>query len=546
VAEPRLERIARALADGAPVDWPLEESSATTEELPLLQQLKLVAEIAASSRGPGPGDQWGPLRLVEPIGAGAFGDVFRAHDGRLQRDVALKLLRDGDAGGHVVAEARMLAQVRHRGVVTVHGADRIEGRTGIWMELVEGRTLEELLREHGPLDAKAATRIGAELASALAAVHGAGLVHRDVKAQNVMREPGGRVVLMDFGVGRPLQHAGARPAGTPLYMAPEVLAGKPATPRSDLYSLGVLLFHLVTREYPVGATSLEQVTQAHARGARRLLRDARPDLSESFVRVVDRALEQDPQRRFASAGELEQALLESARREGTVRSPWRWIAGAALFAGVALLVPWLHEHPPGPSPTPTATTTARTSPIAPSPSPTARAGRPKNDPFIAPLGGAPPGGGDSATPAPDVAYSIDARLEAAELRVRPSAAVHLYVLSLDDRDRPALVFPARGRLSDNPLAPAVETRVPVWGRRLVAVATLSRLGEFEAAVARQRVPVADLTTVPVHDAALERLAAALGFAPAATGRLLAAARPLSSHVEMLRGVWIRRLDASTR
>jgi len=271
----------------------------------------------------------------------------------------------------------------------------------------------------------------------------------------------------------------------------------------------------------------------------------RPGLPESFARVVERALEPDPQRRFASAGELEQALLQAVSAPGRT-AWWPWIGAAALLFAVALLLPRPHVHPPSPAPTAIATPAASVSPIAPSASPTARAGRPKADPFIAPLGGASPGGGDSATPAPDVAYSIDARLEAAELRVRPSAAVHLYVFSLDDRDRPALVFPARGRLSDNPLAPAVETRVPVWGRRLVAVATLPRLGEFEAAVARQRVPVADLTTVPVQDAALERLAAGLGFAPAATGRLLAAARPLSPHAEMLRGVWIRRLDASTR
>jgi len=544
VAEPRLERIATALADGTPVDWQIEESSASTEELPLLQQLKLVAGIAAAARGPAPGDAWGSLRLIAPLGSGAFADVFRAHDPRLQRDVALKLLRDSDDASQVVGEGRMLAKLRHRGVVTVHGADRIGGRTGIWMELIDGRTLEELLRERGPFDPKTAALVGAELAAALAAVHDAGLVHRDVKAQNAMREPGGRVVLMDFGVGRPLREAAARPAGTPLYMAPELLAGAPATPRSDLYSLGVLLFHLVTGEYPIRASSLDEVKQAHARGVRRSLREVRPGLPESFVRVVECALEADPQRRFASAGELEQALLQSVRSAPGRTAWWPWIA-ALLFA-VALRLPRPHVDPPSPAPMPIATPAASVSPIAPSASPTARAGRPKADPFIAPLGGASPGGGFSATPAPDVAYSIDARLDAAELRVRPSAAVHLYVFSLDDRDRPALVFPARGRLSDNPLAPAVETRVPVWGRRLVAVATLPRLGEFEAAVARQRVPVADLTTVPVQDAALERLAVALGFAPAATGRLLAAARPLSPHVEMLRGVWIRRLDASTR
>jgi serine/threonine-protein kinase len=393
VAEPRLERIATALADGAPVDWQIEESSASTEELPLLQQLKLVAGIAAAARGPAPGDAWGPLRLIAPLGSGAFADVFRAHDPRLQRDVALKLLRDSDDASQVVGEGRMLAQLRHRGVVTVHGADRIGGRTGIWMELIDGRTLEELLRERGPFDAQTAALVGAELAAALAAVHDAGLVHRDVKAQNAMREPGGRVVLMDFGVGRPLREAAARPAGTPLYMAPELLAGAPATPRSDLYSLGVLLFHLVTGEYPIRASSLDEVKQAHARGVRRSLREVRPACpSPSCASSIARS---SPIRSAASRARASWsrrcsracARHPDERRRGRGserrRSCWR---SRCFSRGLTV-------QPPSPAPTAIATPAASVSPFAPSASPTARAGRPKADPFIAPLGGASPGGG---------------------------------------------------------------------------------------------------------------------------------------------------------
>ena len=243
--EDRIERVASAVADRSPVDWQLEESAATAEERPLLRELRVIADISAASASPGPGDAWGPLRLVSRIGSGAFGDIFRAHDPRLGRDVALKLLRETGVASEVVAEGRILARVRHRGVVTVHGADRIDGCTGVWMELIEGRTLEDILREQGPWDAKAAALLGAELCAALAAVHAAGLVHRDVKAQNVMREAGGRIVLMDFGVGRALADLEHRPAGTPLYMAPELFAGAKATPRSDIYSLGVLLYHLV-------------------------------------------------------------------------------------------------------------------------------------------------------------------------------------------------------------------------------------------------------------------------------------------------------------
>jgi serine/threonine protein kinase len=540
VAESRAERIALAIADGQPVDWRRERSQAATEELPLLEQLRVLGAVAAAARGPGPGDSWGPLELIAPLGSGAYADVFRARDTRLQRDVALKLLREPDAGGEVVAEGRMLARVKHPGVVTVHGADRIDGRTGIWMELVEGRTLDAELREQGWMDVTKAALLGADLAAALAAVHAAGLVHRDVKPHNVMRETSGRVVLMDFGVGRPLHGPPARPAGTPLYMAPELLEGGQATPCSDLYSLGVLLFHAVSGRYPVEATSLETMAEAHARGARVGLREAGAHLPEAFVRAVERALEPDPRQRFRSANEMEQALLEAVSPASTRGTSWRRIAAAALVVGLLLVIPWPHDHPERPDPTPTLGTEATPAPPAEPRSPPPRAGRPADDPFVAPVGGAAPA--DSTPPGSDAAYSIDARLDGGvQLRIRPSAPVSLYVFALDDSDRPSLVFPARGRLTDNPIAPGVETKVPVWGRRLVAVATPSRLAEFEAALARQRVPVADMTTLPISDAALQRLAAALGFAPNASGRLLAAAQPVAGHVEMLRGIWVRKL-----
>ena len=123
-------------------------------------------------------------------------------------------------------------------------------------------------------------------------MHRAGLIHRDIKARNVMREEGGRIVLMDFGAGRDLQSREARPlsvAGTPMYMAPELLAGQPATPSSDLYSLGVLLYHLVTGEFPVEAQTMGELRAAHVAGRRRHLRDVRPDLPLAFIQAVERA-----------------------------------------------------------------------------------------------------------------------------------------------------------------------------------------------------------------------------------------------------------------
>jgi hypothetical protein len=155
------------------------------------------------------------------------------------------------------------------------------------------------------MGAEEATVVGISVCQALAAVHAAGLLHRDVKANNVMRESGGRIVLMDFGAGRETgSDAGGDLAGTPLYMAPEVLHGGPASMQSDLYSVGVLLFYITTGEYPVSGRSMLDVSLAHQRGQRRLLADRRPDLPDGFVRVVERALASAIGNRPPSAGAM--------------------------------------------------------------------------------------------------------------------------------------------------------------------------------------------------------------------------------------------------
>jgi Tol biopolymer transport system component/tRNA A-37 threonylcarbamoyl transferase component Bud32 len=344
--DPALRAAAHAIDAGERVDWDaLESSGAISSSFAvILRELRVVADIVRLHRTPSgpvtssptaddvaslavesvpPGAAviapslpatWGPLRLLELVGHGAFGDVYRAWDPRLDREVALKLLRRGGArsdsvGSQVINEGRMLARVRHPNVVTVFGADRIDGRVGLWMEFVRGRTLEAVLRDHGPFGAQEATIIGLDLCRALSAVHGTGLIHRDVKAQNVMREAGGRLVLMDFGTGREA-FDGASPelAGTPLYLAPEVFEDEAATTKSDLYGVGVLLFHLVAGSYPVTGRSVAAIRAAHRERRRTWLRDARPDLPPAFVDVVERALDPDPGRRFESAGALESAL----------------------------------------------------------------------------------------------------------------------------------------------------------------------------------------------------------------------------------------------
>jgi len=257
---------------------------------------------------------WGHLQAVEPIGRGGFGRVYRAWDPTLAREVALKLVTVPDEQRanalEVLREGRLLARVRHPNVVTVYGAQQIDNEIGLWMDLVRGRSLAALVQSDGPLSADEATVIGITLCRAVAAVHAAGLLLRDIKAHNVMREGGGRIVLMDFGAGRELRHtagtAGAQ--GAPLYMAPEVVTGAPASPASDLYSLGVLLYFLVTGSYPVVGRTLPEIVVAHGLGQRRFLADLRPDLPERFIRVVERAVSIDPAARYATAGSMLQEL----------------------------------------------------------------------------------------------------------------------------------------------------------------------------------------------------------------------------------------------
>jgi TolB-like protein/Flp pilus assembly protein TadD len=239
----------------------------------------------------------------------------------------------------VVNEGRLLARIRHPNVISVFGADVFEGFVGIWMELVNGKTLKDFQQEHGTYSSQEAVLIGVDLCRALAAVHRVGFVHRDIKAQNVMREAGGRIVLMDFGAAG-ITHVGPAAVmsikGTPLYLAPEVLEGDPSTVQSDLYSLGVLLYYLVSGEFPVTGRSLDELRTAHARRRRRLLRDVRPDLPFAFVRAIDDATAAEPHQRPDSAGAMEVLLervaghaITSPRRDRSYRSPTRGLPDAS-------------------------------------------------------------------------------------------------------------------------------------------------------------------------------------------------------------------------
>ena len=373
--EREYESLLESVADGAPIDWAaLDASAATSADRSRYRNLRLVARVAelhrtlvlddgesavASIEAVTTADPatWGHLSIRAQVASGSFGRIYRAHDSQLNRDVALKLMR-GDITQsqpieRLLSEARTLARVHHPNVVTVHGADVRGGRAGLWMELVDGQTLDSWVRSHGSMGGGEASSIGVDLCRALAAVHAAGLVHGDVKAQNVMREKGGRIVLMDFGAGRAQGAAAIGVAGTPMYLAAEVLAGEPPTTQSDLYSLGVLLFYLLTGTFPYTGVDLESLRAAHADDDRRWLRDLRPELPRELVQAIERAINPDPARRFATAGEMEQALhlatgglIQAEPVSGRHATVKRWprlrfvATAAALLALVVGLITW--------------------------------------------------------------------------------------------------------------------------------------------------------------------------------------------------------------
>ena len=258
---------------------------------------------------------WGDFRLLDRVGHGGFGEVYRAWDPRLEREVALKLLLPNSVGGDeeyraLLREARALASVQHPNIVHVYGIDRHDGRVGFWTDFVHGKTLSALIRAQGPFGYREAALIGLDVSRALSAVHRTGLLHRDIKSENVMREEGGRILLMDFGLSS-LPQLQANISGSPNYMAPELFQGRAATVASDIYAMGVLLYFLVTGEYPVKVSKRPFAEAVAAISERRTLIDLRPDLPESFLRTVNVATEIDPAKRFASAGQLAAALAES-------------------------------------------------------------------------------------------------------------------------------------------------------------------------------------------------------------------------------------------
>jgi eukaryotic-like serine/threonine-protein kinase len=256
--------------------------------------------------------------LEERVGSGGMSSVFRARDRLLDRHVALKVLhqRYSDDDEHVArfrSEARAVARLSHPHIVTVIDRGVDEGRQFIVFEYVEGESLKELVRRSGPLPAHRAVELAIAVAEGLAFAHAQGLVHRDVKPQNVLLNEEGEVKVTDFGIARSLDvDRGLTQAGTVLgtseYISPEQAGGSVATPATDVYSLGVVLFELLTGEVPFSGDSFVAVALRHINEAPPSLLRVRPDVPPRLAAAVDRALAKNPADRFPSMEAFAQEL----------------------------------------------------------------------------------------------------------------------------------------------------------------------------------------------------------------------------------------------
>lgn len=263
----------------------------------------------------------GRYRLGTLLGRGGMAEVYNAHDDRLDRAVAVKVLRADmavrtDVRRRFEAEARAAARLTHPNVVAVFDTGDDEGDDGrvswIVMERLPGETLADRMGA-GPLDAEWVVRMAGDVLGALAAAHAAGIIHRDIKPGNILIGADGCAKVADFGIAKSLEtvddatHTGQL-IGTPAYLAPERIDGRPATVESDLYALGVVLYEALSGEKPFRGTTPVSVAYAVHHSSVRPLDELRPDLPPGVAAAVHRAMDRDPARRFPDAAAMSRAL----------------------------------------------------------------------------------------------------------------------------------------------------------------------------------------------------------------------------------------------
>lgn len=296
--------------------------------------------------------KYGRYEVLEELGQGSMGVVYKAHDPNLDLQVALKVLRPECLQGETIvkrfiAEARVLGRLDHPNIVRVFNVDEDQGTVFIAMEFVEGEVLGALAKKK-KLSPREIADLGAQVADALGAAHAKGVIHRDVKPGNILVRLDGRPKITDFGIARiedtaeHLRTQAGEVLGTPAYMSPEQVLGQPVDPRSDIFSLGIILYELCAGVRPFRGESLGAVFQAITQASHVSVAEAAPQTPPSLAAVIEKCLERDPARRFQSGEELA-AALRACFPEGAPAARPAQAAGpprkrTALWAGAAALV----------------------------------------------------------------------------------------------------------------------------------------------------------------------------------------------------------------
>jgi predicted Ser/Thr protein kinase len=293
----------------------------------------------------------GRYELEELVGRGGMSGVYRARDTVLEREVAIKLLderfsHDDEYVERFRREARAIARLAHPNVVTIIDRGNRDGRQYIVFEYVRGENLKELLRREGPLPVGRGLSLAYQIAQALASAHALGIVHRDVKPQNILLDEDGAAKVTDFGIARSLEldtdltQTGTM-LGTADYLAPEQAAGERVDERADQYSLGAVLYELLTGEVPFPAPNAMAAAMRHLHDPVPSVRNRQPDVPSRVDALVGRALAKRPADRFASMDEMAAEVRSCAEADGPV-------GHRALEEDTGVLAPVAPEAPAGP------------------------------------------------------------------------------------------------------------------------------------------------------------------------------------------------------
>src|SRR3954468_16412160 len=306
----------------------------------------------------------GRYRVMRKLGAGGMANVYLAEDQELGRRVAIKILNERHAGDEQFVErfrreAKNAASLSHQNIVSIYDRGEAEGTYYIAMEYLDGRSLKELILSRGPAPMSVAVDYARQILSALRFAHRNGIVHRDIKPHNVLVDPEGHVKVTDFGIAR----AGASQMteegsiiGTAQYLSPEQARGTQVDQRSDLYSLGIVLYEMLTGEVPFTGDSPVEIAMKHLSATPPPLRDKRPELPTALEMIVLRALAKDPAARYQTADEMDADLervgrglavsRETEEAATTVLRGGAFADGAATTIGPALAVTETRPPPP--------------------------------------------------------------------------------------------------------------------------------------------------------------------------------------------------------